>query len=573
MAEENQKAKDESRDIDVETKTVGEFVRELSEDRFLIPTFQREFEWDRNRLKLLWDSIFRFYPIGSILYWVTNERLPLHRRIGGYVLPHSSEQIDSLFHRFNYILDGQQRATSLLLTLEGKNSEGEEADYTLYLDATVSDGEEDSWKKRFLFEDEVRKRQGQLASDFVFRVRDIAHWGLGDYGKVMQRPGFNATVEKNLERMSDVFAKYDISLIKIQGADVDEVCEIFERINQQGKKLDPADIVVARTYRTGEQPFYLRDKFDQVYKEIGNTRFKNLDDFLIVQMIAMHIRKSLAGGWLPKAGGESEVGITLSQMGGVTPERIEALWSDCLEAIKDTIQFVATTKVRGTNILPFGYLLLPLTYYFFRSKKPNRQIARQWFWSVALGRESYRHANQVYEDCRLFDEFERTGRMDLELTISSTKLVESRYRAADAFSRAVLAFMAFQEPKDFEDPSAEVLDDVYLALSHVAHLHHIYPTNFLKRYDIPPELRDSLMNICYLRAKTHGPIKDQSPLEYFRNYESRDFDRILESHMIRRHCIDRTSFEPQDYRDFLAARAEIFIRRLEAALPDVKVRS
>jgi len=31
--------------------------------------------------------------------------------------------------------------------------------------------------------------------------------------------------------------------------DVDEVTQIFERVNQEGKKLDPVDIIVARTYR------------------------------------------------------------------------------------------------------------------------------------------------------------------------------------------------------------------------------------------------------------------------------------------------------------------------------------
>ena len=232
------------RDIEVETKTVGEFVKELSEDKFLVPTFQREFEWDHSRLKLLWDSIFRFYPIGSILYWVTDKCLQLHRKIGGYVLPHSPEQI-TLFPTFNYVLDGQQRATSLLLTLKGKNSlDPDEQDYTLYFDATVNDDEEDSWKKRFLFKDEVNKRQAQPGSGFVFRLRDITNWNLGDYSKVMQQPGFNADVMQNLERMWDVFKQYDISLIKIQGVDVDEVCEIFERINQQGKRLDPADIIM-----------------------------------------------------------------------------------------------------------------------------------------------------------------------------------------------------------------------------------------------------------------------------------------------------------------------------------------
>jgi len=55
-----------------------------------------------------------------------------------------------------------------------------------------------------------------------------------------------------------------LSLIRIKGVGVNEVCEIFERINQEGKKLDPVDIIVARTYRNedtakGQKGFYLRD--------------------------------------------------------------------------------------------------------------------------------------------------------------------------------------------------------------------------------------------------------------------------------------------------------------------------
>jgi hypothetical protein len=44
-----------------------------------------------------------------------------------------------------------------------------------------------------------------------------------------------------------MFTDYKISVIRIRGVEVTEVCEIFERINQEGKRHDPVDIIVAKT--------------------------------------------------------------------------------------------------------------------------------------------------------------------------------------------------------------------------------------------------------------------------------------------------------------------------------------
>jgi hypothetical protein len=76
--------------------------------------FQRNVVWDRDRVKRLWDSIYKFYPLGSILVWRTGTKLQNHREIGGHEL--KDERTESEFH---YLLDGQQRTTALLTSMYG----------------------------------------------------------------------------------------------------------------------------------------------------------------------------------------------------------------------------------------------------------------------------------------------------------------------------------------------------------------------------------------------------------------------------------------------------------------------
>ena len=75
-----------NRDIDSEVAKINTFVEDrLAKDDLLIPTFQRDFVWEPDNICKLWDSIFQFYPIGSILYWVTDNYLHTHRKLGGFL--------------------------------------------------------------------------------------------------------------------------------------------------------------------------------------------------------------------------------------------------------------------------------------------------------------------------------------------------------------------------------------------------------------------------------------------------------------------------------------------------------
>ena len=66
--------------------SIGTFLDTLLNKKYQIPTFQREVVWEWDLVKKLWDSVYRFYPIGSILIWKTGLKLQNHRSVGGHII-------------------------------------------------------------------------------------------------------------------------------------------------------------------------------------------------------------------------------------------------------------------------------------------------------------------------------------------------------------------------------------------------------------------------------------------------------------------------------------------------------
>lgn len=560
-----------NREIESEVMKVNTFVEEkLAKDKLLIPTFQREFVWEPENIRKLWDSIFKFYPIGSILYWVTDSYLHTHRKLGGFEFPHDEDTVRK-FKEWAYILDGQQRATSLLVSIlggKGRVKEEEDFDYTMYFDATNA---------TFFFANELEKRRSKVSPAFLIRLKDVPKGDFLDfYEKIAKGEGITEQIKSNIKQLYRIFTDYKLVFVRIQGVDVEEVCEIFERVNQEGKKLDPVDIIVARTYRNedlekGIKMFYLRDnlqKLKEVLLSQGN-RFQNLEDLSMIQMISICLRKE-------EIGTRKSFGITPKALDNLKTEDLEDNWDVGQKTIFETIKFLSDLKIHGPDMLPYGYLLFPICYHFHRNTSPNRQIAKQWFWRTAFGLEDFRRADEVYNYCTEF--FDKIGQGEgptiPQLVLSKARLVQASYYYRSALTRAVLAFFAKQNPLDFSDPDAEVLDTVYLSLSQAPNLHHIYPRNFLQNVKGLPEDSpiDSLMNICYLRAKTNIKIGDKNPLHYFREFKNSDnFNDILKSHLIPKDFIEKEQFKPENYRDFLYARAELFCQKLKDELPNVEV--
>jgi len=120
--------------------TFTSLFAEIENGTIKIPQFQRDFVWSKARSAKLLDSIVKGYPIGTFILWKTHERLRSVRNLGGVSLPDTPKG-DAV----KYVLDGQQRLTSLFATLKGLMIEREDRqeDFSqFWVDLTVSDHEE-----------------------------------------------------------------------------------------------------------------------------------------------------------------------------------------------------------------------------------------------------------------------------------------------------------------------------------------------------------------------------------------------------------------------------------------------
>jgi len=140
------------------------YIENLMKKEYQIPTFQRDVVWEKENVKKLWDSIYKFYPFGSILTWKTSQKLYNHKEIGGHIIDDDFEK-----NEYVYILDGQQRTTSIVLSLLGGKIKGRD-DFKplLYVDLTIDqidDVDDESYKKRFLFWDEIDDKAGTVKAN------------------------------------------------------------------------------------------------------------------------------------------------------------------------------------------------------------------------------------------------------------------------------------------------------------------------------------------------------------------------------------------------------------------------
>jgi hypothetical protein len=133
-------------------------------------------------------------------------RQRLAQELGGFVFPNAEDTIRKFRERI-YILDGQQRATSLLLSIfggKGKVKRLADCDYELYFDAigTV-----------FFFANEFNKRKRKVTPAFLISLKDAFERPSDFCRHISGESGFNQTIENNLRHLSRIFTDYKISLI------------------------------------------------------------------------------------------------------------------------------------------------------------------------------------------------------------------------------------------------------------------------------------------------------------------------------------------------------------------------
>lgn len=532
-----------SNSIKIDHNKIMYFMESVKNMNYQIPTFQREVVWDKISVKKLWDSIYKFYPIGSILVWKTDMKLQKHKSVGGHLISDDVERKE-----YQYILDGQQRTTSLLTSLFGGKIENKpNFDPKLYVDLTVineSETDDETYKERFLFWDEIDvgdgkstqnvKRKKKYDEGLIVELKSIAEDFDSLLDRIVEEKGYKSDESKQLRAFKYVLDNYELSFIELTGIAVNEVCQIFERINQAGKPLDIFDIVVAKTFvpkTETDKGFYLRELIDDFRKK-NDSNFMNISDLDYLQILAVLIRIDN-----PNSGVQNITNIYLNE---IKTEHIMAVWEDAKTALLNTFKFFENYLHLQPYLIPYRYLYMTVTAYFFRNKNPDYDFLIKYFWYYSF--HSYDLLSNTTHLHRHIDNMKiqrEKGVYPFETFVfDKQKLRASKYSATGRFCSAILALYTNKEPRDWQDKVMKVQVSNYFATTDKPQLHHVFPTNSRFVLDHPNDNQNSLINIAFITQSTNLKISNRDPNDYLKDFVDEKFDGIMAEHFLPKEFIN-----------------------------------
>ena len=239
---------------------ISELLDGIRKSDIVLPEFQREYVWSRDQAKKLIDSLFKEYPVGSLLFWKTNN-------------PPALKNIDNLPEKLGLlqvILDGQQRLTTLYMLINGSippyylendieyDPRGlyfniDTAEFVYYQATTMKN--QPTWISVVdVFEDSKDMSIFQIAKDLY--EEDAIAFKKADHFMT------NLTKLKNIRN-------FDLPILSIPSdANINEAIDIFDLVNRQGTKLTDADL--ALTHMTGHWPDarrVIKEKIDELAKK------------------------------------------------------------------------------------------------------------------------------------------------------------------------------------------------------------------------------------------------------------------------------------------------------------------
>lgn len=382
-----------------------------------LPRFQRSFVWKKSDMLKLLDSIYKGYPIGSLLLWNSSQRLTSERDIAGLRVQAES----SGFYPTNYLLDGQQRLTTICGALFWED------DFLASI-----------WRIAFDLESEqfFHPKEDLTVSQFPLNKLIRTSEFIRQCMKFEHHPNKNLFVERS-ERLLRSFKDYKVAVVKIGDMSIEEVAPIFERINSTGRKLTMVDLMMAATWSNG---FDLADAIKTIVNVCEGNGFRGVSDASVLRTIATSAN----------LGPNKE---DIQRLRSLQPEQLRKATESSTIGLSAATSFLRErTPVVDMSYLPYALQLTHLVEFFRLSAKPTEdQLSEllRWFWyTSATTYFAGASTGQNAKDLALMRAFAK-GEIDRLFTVDRidiTRLVFDRFSLRNASSTTFALLLLNAKP-------------------------------------------------------------------------------------------------------------------------------
>ena len=582
----------------------------LKEGRFVVPDFQREFEWKPWAVRDLMRSIFLDYYIGSLLLW---------KGTTPNIQALSCEPVygrDENGHPEYIVLDGQQRLTAIHYACTGPDVPLRGRKNRMFFFIRVDKLMANEFDEAFDYDwthsaTRLRGDRDEQFSSHWFPLTlmgsdgfELPNWlqGYEAWWKELAQSASDAhddeRAEECLRKAQDAneFGKlvlatmeeYQITFVELdRELELDRVCDIFTQINSTGLDLNTFDLINAMLR---PKELQLKDMFRKVEHQFAFMDSSKANIYLLqIMSILKQAYCSPKYLYYLVPGSQKKVRnpdrslrteVLIEDRG-----QFEELWNTSVGALTDALAQISHPQEFGVTsaaYLPYQSILPVLAALQYRASalEPGRRSdatrkIRHWYWaSVFTNRYSGSVESRAAQDflgvTAWFESDENRPSVidEAERSLQTVDLGGLR-KKGDAVYNGVFNLLVINGARDWATGMIARPDDI--------DDHHIIPQSWGRPIEAIGGAIDTILNRTPLSAETNRRyINDRLPNQYLPEWVERDTEvevrRILSTHLISDYAFDvllRKPFTPDDFREFIAERQRSVLDALQRVVGNV----
>ena len=576
---------------------LSRLVEELRYGKFVIPDFQREFEWYPWDVAELLKSILEDYYIGTLLLWKASKQ-NLETLDCEPIYGFKNGDGD----REHIVLDGQQRLSALYYSFFAPDKHYPKRKKRCFFFLKLNELLNDNYSETIYYEWETKavmelmeNRELQFENKvlpmniFGERPRELIKWMEG-YEKYWSKLIDNkaASDERNIleDKLNDYLDNYDVSYIELdRDIDVSKVCDIFTRINNTGIELTIFDLMNALL-----RPKEI--KLKEIWRKISdNEELKVVEDEKM-RVYLLQVMSILKQGYcspkylyflvpnthkpIKKKDGSKSKEILIKDK----DEFLEK-WRESVSLVKHGVKILQNPRDYGavnsrfipypTMIPIFSALNYEKNKEIYQNKKENERKIKNWYWA-SLFTKNYSSSveSQMQKDWNdlrsWFAEDMNIPKVvkQAEYDVNNLSLKQEVYQSS-AIYKAIFNILILKGARDWDNfdlPEYSELED-----------HHIVPKSWSNVLNI--NNINTILNRTPISNNTNNSvIRDELPNDYLKKMlkklgEKEDLYELMESHLISRKAVDillRNPFSGDDFNDFIDEREKTIINEVKKLL-------
>jgi hypothetical protein len=536
-------------------KEVGYSLSKLIEDIQMgeigLPDIQRPFVWKNAKVRDLFDSMYRGYPVGYFLFW-ENQVGEKTKQIG----TNNHQKVPQLL-----IVDGQQRLTSLFAVLKGicvvrENYETEQIEIAF----RPTDGTFEVCDAAIRKDPEFLPNISDLFAPSASQYRIVGDY-LQNLAAHRERNARTLTVEEkqkceqSLQRLFSL-TNYPFTTLQLSAnIEEEQVADVFVRINSEGKKLNQADFILTLMSVFWEEGRKELEEFCRAARHPSNSGSSPYNHFvdpspdeLLRVAVGMAFRRArLKSAYSVLRGKDMETGVFSTEQRDKQFAKLQeaqahvlnlAHWHDFLGILRQS-GFTGSNLISSQTTVYYTYVLYLIGRVDLKvNANTLGQVIGRWYFMASITSRYTGGSPETLMERDLAGlrgvatvaEFlawiERVFATELTGDFWTVTLPD-RLDTSSATSPVLFAYYAslnlFNARALFSKKhTRDTLDTTIKSTKSAVERHHLYPKNYLGSLGFKtPRETNQIANYALVEWNDNIAISDTPPSEYFQKYWSR----------------------------------------------------